>query len=69
MSKTYIVFRLKQTESMNRHWFISLREQDHAFLDNALYFIQITWSTYVFANIWRLTKEVQLAGCSLDLVV
>jgi len=45
MSKTYTLFRLKQTESMNGHWFISLREQDHAFLGSALLFIQITWFT------------------------
>jgi len=31
MSKTYTLFRLKQIESMHGHWFISLREQDHAF--------------------------------------
>jgi len=31
MSKTYTVFRLKQIESLHEHWFISLREQDHAF--------------------------------------
>jgi len=31
MSKTCTIFRLKQTESMHGHWFISLREQDHAF--------------------------------------
>jgi len=32
MSKTYTLFRLKQIESIRRHWFIPLREQDHAFL-------------------------------------
>jgi len=32
MSKTYTLFRLKQIESMHGHWFIPLREQDHAFL-------------------------------------
>jgi len=69
MNKTYVVFRLKQIESMHEHWFISLREQDHAFLDSALDFIQMTWTTYIFANIRRLTKGVQLAGCNLDLVV
>jgi len=68
ISKTYVVFRLKQIESMHGDWFISLREQDHAFLDSALDVIQITWSTYVFANIRRFTKGVHLAGCSLDLV-
>jgi len=68
MTKTCIVFRLKQIESMHGHWYISLREQDHAFLDSALDFIQITWSTYLFANIRRFTKGVQMAGCSLDRV-
>jgi len=68
MTKTCIVFRLKQIESMHGHWYISLREQDHAFLDSALDFIQITWSTYLFANIRRFTKEVQMAGCSVDRV-
>jgi len=32
MSKTCTVFRLKQIESMHGRWFISLWEQDHAFL-------------------------------------
>jgi len=31
MSKTYTVFCLKQIEIMHGHWFIFLREQDHAF--------------------------------------
>jgi len=52
---------------MHGHWFISFREQDHAFLGSALHFIQITWFTYDFANIRRVTKCVQFAGCSLDL--
>jgi len=69
MSKTYALFRLKQLESMHGHWFISLREQDHAFLGSAFHFIQITWFTYVFGNIRRVTKWVQFAGCSLDLVI
>jgi len=67
MSKTYTSFCLKQIESMHGHWFISLREQDHAFLGGALYFIQIPWFTYVFGNIHRVTKWVQFVGCSLDL--
>jgi len=69
MSKTYTVFRLKQIESMHGHWFTSLREQYHAFLGSALHFIQITWFTYVFANIRWVTKWVQFARCSLDLVI
>ena len=68
LSKTYKVFRLKQIESMRGHWFISLWEQDHAVLGSALHFIQITWFTYIFANIGRVPKWVQFAGCSLDLV-
>jgi len=32
MSRTYAVFCLKQIESMHGHWFISLREEYHAFL-------------------------------------
>jgi len=67
VSNTYTVFRLKQIESMHGHWFISLREQGHAFLGSALHFIQITWFTYVFGNIPRVTMWVQYAGCSLDL--
>jgi len=54
---------------MHGHWFISLREQDHAFLGSALHFTQITWSIHVFANIRRVTKWVQFAGCSLDLAI
>jgi len=53
---------------MHGHWFISLREQDHAVLGRALHFIQITWFTYIFANIGRVPRWVQFAGCSLDLV-
>jgi len=60
---------LKQIESIRGHWFISLREQDHAVLGSALHFIQITWFTYTFANLGRLPKWVQFAGCSLDLVI
>jgi len=51
---------------MHGHWFISLREQDHAVLGSALHFIHITWFSYVFGNIRRLTKWVQFAGCSSD---
>jgi len=69
MSKTCTIFRLKQTESMHGHWFISLREQDHAFWDSALHFIQMPWFTYVFGNIRRVTKWVYFAGCSLDLMI
>jgi len=43
-------------------------EQDHAFLDRALHFIQISWLTYIFANIRRVSKWVQFAGCSFNLV-
>jgi len=63
MSKTYTLFRLKQIESMHGHWFILLRQQHHAFLGSVLHFIQITWFTYVSANIRRVTKWVQFAGC------
>jgi len=51
---------------MHRQWFISLVQQKHAFSGSTLYFIQITWFTYVFANIRSVTKWVQFAGCSLD---
>jgi len=52
MNKTY--FGLKQIENMHDgHWFISLGQQEHSFLGNALHFIQITWFTYVFASIRR----------------
>ena len=40
-------------------------EQDHAFLDRALHFIQITWLTYIFASIRRVSKWVQFAGMQL----
>ena len=40
-------------------------EQDHAFLDRALHFIQISWITYIFANIRRVSKWVQFAGMQL----
>ena len=42
-----IVWTLKQTENMHEHWFVSFRQQEHAFLGSALHFIQITWFTSV----------------------
>jgi len=56
MNKSYTLFRLKQVESMHGHWFISLLKQDHAFLGSLLHFIQITWFTYIFANVRKVTK-------------
>jgi len=50
MSKTCI---LKQIENMHGHRFISLGEQENAFLGSALHFIQKSWFTYVFANICK----------------
>jgi len=42
---------------MHGYWFISLGKQEHAsFLGSTLHFIQITWFTYVFANICRMPK-------------
>jgi len=43
---------------------ISVGQQEHAFLGSALHFIQITWFTFVFANIRRVPKWVQFTGCS-----
>jgi len=64
------LFGLKQIENMHGQWFIALGKQErNAFLGSALHFIQITWFTYVFANISRVPKLVQFAGCSLDLAV
>jgi len=54
---------------MHGHWFVSLGQQEHALIDSALHFIQITWFTYVFANIGNVPKWVQFAGCSLDLAI
>jgi len=51
---------------MHGHWFISLEQQEHAFLGSALHFIQIIWFTYIFVNILRVPKWVQFVGCSLD---
>jgi len=39
------------------------------FRHRALHFIQITWFTYVFASVLKVTKWVQVAGSSLDLVM
>jgi len=36
---------------MYGQWFIAFGQQEHAFLGSALQFIEITWFTYVFANI------------------
>jgi len=61
-----MVRTLKQIKSMHGHWFVSLGQQEHAFIGSALHFIPITWFTYVFAKIRRVPKCVQFAGCSLD---
>jgi len=45
---------------MHGHWFISFRQQEHAFLGNALHFIQITWFTYVFSNSRRCPRGLNL---------
>jgi len=42
---------------------ISLGQQEHAVLGSTLHLIQITWLTYVFANIRRVPNWVQFAGC------
>jgi len=34
---------LKQIENMHGHWFVSLGQQEHAFLGSALHSIEITW--------------------------
>jgi len=51
---------------MHGQWtlFYYLREQEHTFLGSALHFIQVSWFTYIFANI-----EIQFARCSLDLAI
>jgi len=36
---------------MHRDWFIYFGQQENAFLGSGLHFIQITWITYVFANV------------------
>jgi len=69
MSKTYTVFRLKEIESIHGHWFISLRARPCIFGHSVLHVIKITWFTHVFANVRRVTKWVQFAGCSVDLVI
>jgi len=45
---------------MHGHWFIFLGQQEHAFLGSALHSIQITWCTYVLANIHRVPKWFSL---------
>jgi len=60
---------LKRIENMHGHWFNSLEQQEHACLGSALHFIQIKWCTYVFANIRKVPKWVQFAGCSLNLAI
>jgi len=52
---------------MQGHWFISLGQQEHAFLGSALHFVQTTWFTCVFASIRRVRKWVLFAGCSWGL--
>jgi len=41
---------------MHGHGFIFLGHREHAFLGSALYFIQVTWFTFVFANIDRVSE-------------
>jgi len=50
---------------MHGYWFISLGQQEHAFLGSTLNFIHDTWFNYVFANIRKSPKCVQFAGCNL----
>jgi len=52
---------------MHGHSFISLEQQERAFLGSALHFIQITLFTYVLAKICTDPKWVQFARCALDL--
>ena len=54
---------------MHGHWFISLGQQDYAFLGSALDFIQNILVHIRFANIRRVPKWVQFTSCSLDLVI
>ena len=69
MTKTYTVIWF---EANGKHaWTLVYlyEQQEHAFLGSALHFIQITWFTYVFGNIRRVPKWIQLAWCSLDLAI
>jgi len=54
---------------MHGHWFVSLGQKEHPFLGSALLFVQVTWFAHGFANIRRMPKCVQFAGCSLDLAI
>jgi len=47
---------------MHGLWLISLGQQEHAFLDIALHFVQIPLFTYVFPIIRRVTMWVQFAA-------
>ena len=61
MTKTYTVIWF---EANGKHaWTLVYlyEQQEHAFLGSALHFIQITWFTYVFGNIRRVPKWIQLA--------
>jgi len=49
---------------MHGDWFVSLGQQEHAFLSSASHFIQMTLFTYVFAINRRVPEWVQFAGCS-----
>ena len=69
MSKTYTELGLKHIESMQGLWFISVGQQDYAFLGSSLHLIQIPWFPYVYANICKVPKWIQFAGYSLDLVI
>jgi len=51
MSRTYCLVWSKLKTCMDiGHWFISLRQQEHAFLGSALDFIQITWCTLLLCH-------------------
>ena len=51
------------------YYFTGAWNKTMQFLGSALHVIQISWFICVFANTRRVTKWVQLAGCSLDLVI
>jgi len=70
MSKTYnsISFEANRKHACTLDRFFA-GKRPCIFRHSALRFILITWFTYAFANVCGMTKWVQFAGCSLDLVI
>jgi len=50
---------------MHGQWFVSLGQQEHAFLWKCIiHLIQVTWFTHIFSNIRKVSEGLNLLGPS-----